>query len=216
MNVSPKQICLFGPQGSGKGTQAQHLSAHYGFPHIAPGNIFRKAIADHTPLGKQVEAVIAAGQLVPNDVTNRLMRERLEQEDCLDGFILDGYPRNTNQADALDAVTRLTHVIVIDVSDSETVRRLSNRRVCTSCGTNFHLEFKPPLQDDICDRCGSALTQRDDDTPDSIRKRLEIYHRDTEPLIERYAQRGIVCRVDGTPPIGQVFEQIKSCFSDSV
>jgi adenylate kinase len=207
-----KNICLFGPQGSGKGTQAERVSEWIGVPHISPGNIFRKAIAEHTPLGAQVEQVINAGQLVPNDVTNALMRERLEQEDCVGGYILDGYPRNQNQAEALDSMSSLTHVIVIDVSDEETVRRLSNRRVCTSCGMTYHLEFKKSIQPDICDSCGSALIQRDDDKPEAIRQRLEIYHRETEPLFSRYEQRGIVHRVNGAASIEEVWKSVQACF----
>jgi adenylate kinase len=207
-----KNICLFGPQGSGKGTQAEKLSAWLGLPHVSPGNIFRKAVADHTDLGTQVEAIINAGKLVPNDVTNALMRERLQQEDALMGFILDGYPRNEEQAVALDSMTNLTHVFVIDIPDDETIRRISRRRVCTSCGATYHLEFKPPMQTDICDNCGSALILRDDDQPEAIRQRLAIYHAETEPVFSRYEQRGILHRVHGVGSIEQVFTAVQERF----
>lgn len=207
-----KNICLFGPQGSGKGTQAEKLSAWLGLPHISPGNIFRKAVADHSALGKQVEVIINAGKLVPNDVTNALMRERLEQEDCMGGFILDGYPRNEDQAVALDGMTKLTHVFVIDISDEETIQRISRRRVCTACGATYHLEYKPPMQPDVCDNCGSVLMLRDDDKPEAIRQRLAIYHTETEPIFARYEERHILHRIGGAGSIEQVFTAIQSCF----
>jgi len=207
-----KNICLFGPQGSGKGTQAQRVSEWLGVPHISPGNIFRKAVADGSPLGKQVEAIITAGHLVPNDVTNALMRERLELEDCLMGFILDGYPRNDHQAGALDSMTSLTHVFVIDLSDEETIHRISGRRVCLACGATYHMLSKPSMQVNVCDNCGAALVQRDDDKPESIAKRLAIYHSETQPLLQRYEDRGILHRIDGSASIEAVFAAIQKCF----
>ena len=208
----PKNVCLFGPQGSGKGTQAEKLCDFLGVPQIAPGNIFRQAVADETELGKKVEEIINAGQLVPNDITNALMKERLQQEDCLEGFILDGYPRNPNQADALDSVSSLSHVIVIDIPDNESIRRISQRRTCTPCGITYHLEFKKPVEEGICDSCGKELTHRDDDQPESIKKRLSIYHQETEPLFERYKERGILCHVDGVGTIEEVWERTQNCF----
>lgn len=207
-----KNICLFGPQGSGKGTQAQLVSDWLGIPHVSPGNIFRKAVSEHSDLGKQVESIINAGKLVPNDVTNALMRERLLQEDALMGFILDGYPRNEDQAVALDSMASLTHVIVIDISDEETIQRISNRRVCTSCGATYHLESKPSMQQNTCDVCGKELMQRDDDKPEAIRQRLAIYHSATKPLFARYEERGILHRVDGAGSIESVFAAVQACF----
>lgn len=211
-NSNPKRISIFGPQGSGKGTQSDRISAAFGIPHIAPGNIFRKAIADKTELGKKVEDIINAGNLVPNEITNALMKARIEEEDAQQGFIFDGYPRNESQADALDAMTQLTCVIVLEIPDDEAVRRLSQRRMCMNCGATYHLEFNPPKVAGICDSCGKAVIQRDDDKPEAIRQRLGIYHSTTEPLFERYEQRGILCRVNGVGTIEEVGQRIEACF----
>lgn len=210
--VESKNICLFGPQGSGKGTQAEKLSLFFGVPHVSPGNIFRKAITDKTELGQRVEQVMNAGQLVPNDITNTLMRNRLQEEDCLEGFILDGYPRNKEQADALDAMTALSHVLLIHISDEESVHRISLRRVCSSCGMTYHPEWKPPVVEGVCDACGQALMQRDDDKPEAIRERLRIYHTETEPLLQRYSDRGILHRIDGVGSIEDVWQRVHSLF----
>ncbi|MCW1930392.1 MAG: adenylate kinase [Candidatus Kerfeldbacteria bacterium] len=205
----PHIICLFGPQGSGKGTQAERLSAWLGIPHISPGNIFRKAMADETDLGKQVADIINSGHLVPDEVTNTLMRERIEQEDCLMGFVFDGYPRNTAQNDALHAMTQLTHALVIDIPEEESLHRIGERRVCSQCGMTYHLTFKPSKVTGVCDVCGSALTHRDDDKPDAIRKRLDIYHTSTEPLITSFEQRGIVHRINGMGSIDDVWKRVQ-------
>lgn len=210
--TTAKKISIFGPQGSGKGTQSEKISTFFGVPHIAPGNIFRKAIADKTELGQTVEAIINAGNLVPNEITNALMNARIEEADCVNGFIFDGYPRNDVQADALDSMTSLTHVIVLDIPDDEAVRRLSQRRVCTNCGATYHLESKPPQQDSVCDSCGKQLIHRDDDKPEAIRKRLDIYHASTEPLLVRYEQRAILHRINGVGSIDEVWQRIQACF----
>ncbi len=204
-----KKICLFGPQGSGKGTQAEKLSEYLGTPHLAPGNMFRKAVADGTELGKQVEAIINEGKLVPDEVTNAVIKRYLEQPDALNGFILDGYPRNVAQADALDSFTPLTHVLLIDITDEESVRRISQRRTCGNCGITYHLEYKKPAVEGQCDTCGQKLVQRDDDTPEAIQKRLKIYHSQTKPLLERYEERGILQRVDGSASIPDVWDAVK-------
>lgn len=204
-----KNICVFGPQGSGKGTQAEKLVETYGIPQVSPGNMFRKAIADQTELGKKVDHILKAGNLVPNEVTNALMQERLEQEDAIDGFVLDGYPRNENQADALDSIVPLHYVFVIDITDEESVNRISRRRVCLECGTTYHLDAKPPKQEGVCDVDGKALVQREDDKPEAIKKRLEIYHDETEPLFKRYEERGILYRIDGMQSIDAVWEKIQ-------
>ncbi len=205
-----KKICLFGPQGSGKGTQAKRLIAEFGVPHLSTGDIFRKAIAEETELGQKIQEIIKSGQLVPSEVTNAVMKERLLQEDCLNGFVLDGYPRNLNQAEALDGVTSVTHVVVLSIPDEESIRRLSRRRVCVSCGATYHLDFQPPQQEDICDSCGKELQQREDDQPEAIAKRLEIYHAETQPLIARYKDRGIVSEIDGLGTIDEVWERVKT------
>ena len=205
-----KKICLFGPQGSGKGTQAKRLIAEFGLPHLSTGDIFRKAIADQTELGKTIQDIMKSGQLVPSEVTNAVMKDRLAQEDCLNGFILDGYPRNLIQADALDSMTTLTHVIVLSIPDEESIHRLSQRRVCADCGATYHLDFQPPQQTGVCDSCGGALVQREDDQPEAIAKRLEIYHAETQPLIARYKERGIAHEIDGIGSIDEVWERVKT------
>lgn len=205
-------VCLLGPQGSGKGTQAEQLSAFLGVPQLSTGNIFRKAIADKSELGQQVEQIIAEGHLVPDVVTNAVIRERLEQEDVLEGYVLDGYPRNMAQAEELDSISSLTHVLVIDVPDEESIRRISQRRVCTQCGITYHLESKLPQQEGVCDSCGSTLIQRHDDTPEAIQKRLALYHSETKPLIARYEERGIVTHINGVGSIQEVWERVQSAF----
>lgn len=205
-----KKISLFGPQGSGKGTQAERLSAYFGIPHISPGNIFRQEIAKGSELGKQIEGIYTQGQLVPNEITNQLMRNRIQQEDALNGFIFDGYPRNLNQADAMDSMTTLTHLLLIEIPEEESVRRLSQRWSCTSCNITYHLESKPPKIAGLCDVCGKPLTQRPDDTPDAIRQRLRIYETETRPLISRYEERGILHRIDGMGTIEEVWSRIIS------
>ncbi len=207
-----KKICLFGPQGSGKGTQAEKLVALFGVPQVSPGNIFRQAVADNTDLGQTVEDILNRGDLVPNEVTNALVQERLEKEDALNGFVLDGYPRNEDQAVALDGMTSLSHVIVIDIPEDVSVERISKRRVCTNCGITYHLESKASKIAGICDACGATIVQRDDDKPEAIRKRLAIYTAETEPLIARYEKRGIVYRVNGVGSIDEVWDRVQKCF----
>lgn len=207
--TTPKRIALFGPQGSGKGTQAEKITATFGVPHIAPGNIFRKAIADKTELGEKAEAVLNSGQLMPDEITNGLMQERIEQEDALNGFVFDGYPRNEVQADAVDAMTNLSYVIVIDVPEEESIKRISHRRSCPNCGATYHLDFKKPKTEGVCDACGTDLVQRDDDKPEAIKQRLAIYHADTAPLLQRYRERGIVHDVDGMGTIEEIWERIQ-------
>ncbi|MFH1426178.1 MAG: adenylate kinase [Candidatus Kerfeldbacteria bacterium] len=206
-----KKICLFGPQGSGKGTQGEKISGVLGIPQISPGNIFRNAIKSGTDLGKKVESIVIKGKLVPDEITNELMKERLEKEDCMNGFILDGYPRNGAQAEALDSYTSLTHVVAIDIPDEESVRRISERRVCIDCNITYHSAYKPPKQEGVCDSCGKELIQRKDDQAESIKKRLGIYHQNTEPLFERYEKRGILCRVDGLGSIDEVWTRVQGC-----
>ena len=209
--IQVKNICLFGPQGSGKGTQAEKLADFFGIAQISPGNIFRKAVAEEAPLGKQVDEILKAGNLVPDEITNELIRERLEEEDCIEGFILDGYPRNAAQADALDAMTVLTHVIVITIPDEESIHRLSRRRVAPTSGITYHLDYKKPKVEGICDVSGEQLVQRNDDKPEAIKKRLEIYHAETEVLFDRYRERNIFYEVDGMGSIEEIWERVKAC-----
>lgn len=212
MSVHAHKVCFFGAQGSGKGTQATRLHRFLGIPHLAPGDIFRKAISEETDLGKTVANIINAGRLVPDEITNSLMRDRLAQADAINGFILDGYPRDHVQADALDAMTSLTHVLVIDISDAESLKRISVRRVCHSCGHTTTLVADTDNQP--CPTCGGILVHRDDDQPAAVRHRLNIYHHQTKPLLARYEQRGILHHIDGNGTIDAVWQRVSSLFSN--
>ena len=161
------KIIFFGRPGSGKGTYASRIAPHLGIVHIATGDMFRAEVATGTPLGKLAEGYMKAGNLVPDDVTINMFKERIAKDDAKKGFILDGYPRNGEQADALDSMTTLSHLLLIHISDEESVHRISLRRVCSSCGMTYHPEWKPPLKEGLCDACGKALMQRDDDKPEA-------------------------------------------------
>lgn len=198
----PLQIALFGVQGSGKGTQAERMIKKYNLSYLYPGAMYREAIEKGTEIGKIAEQYINDGNLVPDEVTNRMMKEKIEQvrEDA--GVLLDGYPRTVVQADALDGMLELTHVIVLEIDDEEAVKRLENRRICTGPEKHiYHLIYNPPKETGVCDHDGMELIQRDDDKPDAIRKRIQTYHAQTEPVYGRYEERGILHRVDasGTP-----------------
>jgi adenylate kinase len=209
-------ILLLGAQGSGKGTQAERLSAKLGIPTISVGHLFRTEIDKQTGLGREIVAYIERGDRVPDMIVNQLMHGRLSEDDTAAGLILDGYPRTFDQKDMLDGIFRemgreLTHVIYIKVGDEEALRRLSGRMVCsnTKCEENYHVTFNPPKGDpNKCDKCGSPLTQRDDDKPEAIRHRLELYHKDTQPLIEHYRERGILFEIDGEQGIDKVEQDI--------
>ena len=201
------KIVLIGPQGSGKGTQAKLLKEKFGIPHISTGDIFREAIAEKTELGLKAKEIIDKGNLVPDEITNKIVKERLQKEDCKKGFILDGYPRNINQAKALDSFAKIDYAVEIFVPDEISIKRLSSRRQCPKCGAIYGLDI-PPKKDNICDKCGAELYQRDDDRPEAIKKRLEVYHKETEPVLDYYREKGILVRVDGTKPIKDVFEDI--------
>ncbi len=215
-----QNILILGPQGSGKGTQAERLAARLGVPTISVGNLFRAEIDKNTGLGKSIVGYIDRGDRVPDDIVNQLMTERLGEDDMANGVILDGYPRSASQKDSLDAIfasldRKLTHVVYIKVSDEESMRRLSGRWVCsnTKCEENYHAQFNPPKNDpNRCDKCGSPLVQRDDDKPDAIKRRLELYHKDTQPLIEEYRTRGIIYEIDGGQPIPKVEADINAAF----
>lgn len=210
-------IVMLGPQGSGKGTQADLLSSRLGIPAISTGRLFRAEIEKKTGLGRAIAEYVGRGDIVPADIVDQAISERISETDALMGFILDGFPRTIEQAEALDRIMadagnrRVTDALLIDISDDEAVRRLSGRRVCSnkSCEASYHVEFHPPQKDpDKCDRCGSPLVQRDDDTPDVIRHRLDVYHSDTEPVISRYRELGLLREIDGGRPITDVEEEI--------
>lgn len=205
-------ILLFGPQGSGKGTQGEQLSAHLHLPFIVTGNILRQNMQANTPIGQQIRQYINAGHLVPDAVTNTMIAERLQQPDCAVGFVLDGYPRNLVQAEALAQVTPLSHLLHIAISDAEAIHRIVERRTCVAQGHVYHLSYKPPQQPDVCDSDGSALKQRDDDTEAALAKRLQIYHQETEPLLAYYRQQSTVYTINGAQPIAAVWQDIEKIF----
>ena len=195
------KLILLGAPGAGKGTQAEILSAKLGIPTISTGNILRAAIKDGTPTGVKAKSYIDAGQLVPDEVIIGIIDERLSQDDCRGGYILDGVPRTIAQAEALEkAGVRFDAVISIEISEDEILRRMSGRRVCEACGSSYNVEAVPPRVEGICDNCGGKLIQRKDDTPETVRERLKVYHTETEPLVGFYAQRGLLksVAVNGT------------------
>lgn len=204
-----RQFILLGPQGSGKGTQAKLLAARLGVPHISTGDMFRDHIKRGTGLGLQVDALLKVGTLVPDEVTNAMVRERLAQAGVQTGFVLDGYPRNVAQAEFLDTLAPGVHAVELTLADSVAVQRIARRRVCGSCGATYHLDVTPPKVPGVCDRCGSALVQRADDTESAVLERLATYHRATEPLLAHYRARGVLTTIDGAPPIAQVTELVR-------
>jgi adenylate kinase len=213
--MSELNLILLGPPGAGKGTQAERLTDDFNLPYIATGNILRKAVADETELGTQAKTYMDEGKLVPDDIITGVILEALEEADARDGFILDGFPRTIPQAEALAAGMsahdrKLTAVILVDVPDSEVVRRLSGRRVSVKTGRVYHVEFDPPKHPDRCDVDGSRLIQREDDAPDTIAKRLEVYHEQTEPLISYYEDQGLLRRFDGTRSPTEVHDHIRA------
>lgn len=208
-------LILLGPPGAGKGTQAERITEDFNLPYIATGNILRAAVADGTELGKQAKAYMDAGSLVPDEVIIGVILERLQAEDASGGFLLDGFPRTVPQAEALATDLsglgrQLTAVLLIDVTDDEVIRRLSGRRVSAKTGRVYHVEFDPPKNDGVCDVDGSRLIQRDDDKPDTIKNRLAVYHEQTEPLVEFYAELGLLRRFDGSRPPAEVHDHIRA------
>lgn len=190
------KLILLGAPGAGKGTQAEILSAKLGIPTISTGNILRAAIKDQTPIGMEAKSYMDAGKLVPDAVIIGIVAQRLEQPDCEKGFILDGVPRTIGQAEALDAAgITFDHVLSIEISDREIEERMAGRRVCQSCGAPYHVKAKPPKREGVCDTCGGPLVQRDDDKPETVRKRLEVYHAETEPLKGYYEEKGVLSPV---------------------
>ena len=203
------KLIFLGAPGAGKGTQAEILSAKLGIPTISTGNILRAAIKDGTKTGLEAKSYMDAGKLVPDSVIIGIVSQRLEQPDCAHGFILDGVPRTIGQAEALDkAGVRFDHVVSIEISDEEIEARMEGRRVCSKCGAPYHIKAKPPKQEGVCDSCGGPVVQRDDDKPETVRGRLEVYHSETEPLKDYYKEKGILNVVDNQPTIAGTTEVI--------
>lgn len=185
-------ITIIGPPGGGKGTYSTRISEKYGIPHIATGDIFRREVDEQSELGKKIEEYLEKGELVPDEIVNKVVRKRISEPDCKKGFVLDGYPRTFPQAKALEEMTKLDLVINLDVSEEIIIERLSNRRICKSCGKIYNLKSLPPEKEGVCDQCGGELYQRTDDEPEVIRNRLKEYKKRTQPIIDFYREKGIV------------------------
>ena len=203
-------IVLLGPPGAGKGTVAALLKKELDVPHISTGDIFRENIKNGTDLGKKVEAIMASGGLVPDDVTCEMVRDRLSKDDTANGYILDGFPRTIAQAEALSGIDDIDYVLNFVLDEEEIVRRLSGRRLCKSTGRIYHIVTNPPKKEGIDDETGEPLIQRDDDKPEAIRHRLEVYKASTEPLIGYYKEQGVLVEVDGDRPVDEVYADVKS------
>ena len=203
------KLILLGAPGAGKGTQAERLCKELNIPTISTGNILRAAIKDGTPTGLKAKSFMDAGQLVPDEVIIGIITERLAQDDCRNGFILDGVPRTIAQAEALEkAGIQFDHVVSIEISDETIVERMAGRRVCEHCGATYHLVAVPPKTPGVCDKCGGKLIQRHDDEPETVLARLEVYHKETEPLKGFYAERGLLRSVENQPTLAETSQAI--------
>jgi adenylate kinase len=207
------KVVLFGPPGAGKGTQAKSICNRYSIPHISTGDIFRKNISENTPLGIEAKKYIDNGQLVPDEVTINMVKDRLQAEDCKLGYLLDGFPRTVHQANALeeflyDRKESLDTALLIQVPSEFILERMTGRRVCPSCGASYHVKFNPTKIESKCDVCGSDIIQRKDDSEETVKERLAVYERQTQPLIEYYKDKDLLSVVDGTKAINEVFESV--------
>ena len=202
------RLILLGAPGAGKGTQAEILSERYEIPTISTGNVLREAIRQGTPMGIAAGELIAKGQLVPDEIVNQIVQERLGQEDCKKGFILDGYPRTLAQAEVLDQMGKdIQKALYFDITDEMVMNRLGGRRICESCGTTYHMENQPSSAGELCEKCGIPLTIRKDDYPETIRERLQVYHQQTEPLVGYYRAQGKLRTVDANQSLEIATEQ---------
>ena len=207
------KIVMLGAPGAGKGTQAKMIAEKYSIPHISTGDIFRANIKNGTELGKEAKSYMDKGQLVPDELTVRILLDRVAKDDCANGYVLDGFPRTIPQAEVLDKELSnkgesIDFAINVDVPDENIVRRMSGRRACLSCGATYHIVHIPPKQEGICDKCGSELVLRDDDKEETVKNRLSVYHEQTQPLIDFYTNKGVLKSVDGTVDMNDVFSAI--------
>ncbi len=209
------KIIMLGAPGAGKGTQAKRIAEKFGIPHISTGDIFRANIKNGTELGKEAKKYMDEGQLVPDELTVRLLLDRVKNDDCEKGYVLDGFPRTIPQAEVLDSELsklgeKVDYAVDVDVPDENIINRMSGRRACLKCGATYHLEYLKPAKDGICDKCGSELVLRDDDKPETVKKRLTVYHEQTQPLIDYYNNKQILHSVDGTKDPDDVFKAIEA------
>jgi adenylate kinase len=209
------KIVMLGAPGAGKGTQAKMIAEKYSIPHVSTGDIFRANIKNGTELGKEAKSYMDKGELVPDELTVRILLDRVAQDDCKNGYVLDGFPRTIPQAEVLeDALNKLNdkidYAINVDVPDENIISRMSGRRACVNCGATYHIQYAPTKVEGICDKCGSELILRDDDKPETVKNRLDVYHKQTQPLIDFYSARNILKEVDGTVSMNEVFERIIS------
>ena len=207
------RIIMLGAPGAGKGTQAKKIGEKYQIPHISTGDIFRANIKNGTELGNKAKTYMDQGLLVPDELTCDLVVDRIQQEDCRNGYVLDGFPRTIPQAEALTRAlenlnSKIDYAINVEVPDSNIVHRMGGRRACLACGCTYHVEYNAPKVEDICDVCGAKLVLRDDDKPETVQKRLNVYHDQTQPLIDYYTKAGVLAEVDGTKDINDVFDDI--------
>ena len=207
------KIIMLGAPGAGKGTQAKKIADKYQIPHISTGDIFRANIKEGTELGKKAKSYMDQGLLVPDELTLELIMDRFQNPDCANGYVLDGFPRTIPQAEALTAALEkngetIDYAINVEVPDENIVARMSGRRACMACGATYHVVYAPTKEEGICDRCGEKLVLRDDDKPETVQKRLGVYHEQTQPLIDYYSEAGILKNVDGTADINDVFAEI--------
>lgn len=207
------KIIMLGAPGAGKGTQAKMIADRYGIPHVSTGDIFRANIKNNTELGKQAKAYMDKGELVPDELTVKILLDRVAQDDCKSGYVLDGFPRTIPQAEVLDKELgrlgeSIDYAIDVEVPDENIVKRMGGRRACVTCGATYHIEHVPPKQEGICDNCGGELILRDDDKPETVQNRLNVYHTQTQPLIDFYNAKGVLREVDGTKDMMDVFDSI--------
>lgn len=200
-------LIFLGPPGAGKGTQAARVSAAWGIPHISTGDMLRTAIAQGTPMGLAAKGFMDAGNLVPDDVVIGIVKERLAARDCEKGYILDGFPRTVAQAEALASFAKIDKAVLVDLADTEIITRMAGRRTCPACQATYHVST---LKGDTCEKCGTKLIRRVDDAPETVASRLAVYHEKTQPLIDYYAEKGILAKVEGANPVNAVFDAIQS------